>query len=75
MKLSVKYYNEYIAIMQGKEEIIGWEICEWEEDPQIVFAICHAIQLVIKNPKKLLRLIKNNSTKKSLKEGLYNAIP
>lgn len=75
MKLSIKFFNDYIAILQGTKEIVGWDLNEWIEDPQIVFSIGHAIQLALKNPKKLVNLLNQTATKQERKEYLLYAIP
>ena len=49
MKYKIIYSKDYIAIMKGKKEIVGWHEDEWKEDPQVVFSICNAIELAYKN--------------------------
>lgn len=49
MKYKIVYSNDYIAIMKGKKEIVGWHEDEWKEDSQVVFSICNAIELAYKN--------------------------
>ena len=44
-KFRVAYGEDYIAIMRGKQEILYWHESEWEFDTQVVFSICHAVQL------------------------------
>lgn len=48
MKYKVKYSPDYIAIMKGNKEIVGWHEEEWIEDSQIVFSICNAIESAYK---------------------------
>jgi len=49
MKYKIVYSNDYIAIMKGKKEVIGWHEDEWKENPQVVFSICNAIELAYRN--------------------------
>jgi len=43
-KLKVVYYEDAISIEYGMEEVCYWSIDEWDQDPQVVFSICNAIQ-------------------------------
>lgn len=58
MKYTVKIGDGYIRIYKGKKEIVGWVISEWEENPQVVYSICNAIQLAYKGTLEKV-LIKN----------------
>jgi hypothetical protein len=53
--LTIEFSDDYIAIMRGKEEIVGWTQQEWEEDPCIVFPIANAIKMAKENPSELLK--------------------
>ena len=44
-KYTVIYGEDYIAINRGKQEALYWHESEWKFDTQVVFSICHAIQL------------------------------
>jgi len=53
-QLDVTFTEDYIAIVQDGDEIVGWTEEEWIEDPQVVFSIVHAIILALTNPSELL---------------------
>jgi len=37
--VDIVFSDDYIAIMDGEEEIVGWHEDEWKEDSQVVFSI------------------------------------
>ena len=39
-------------------EIVGWNIDEWSEDPNVVFSIVNAVLLKVTDQPELLRLLK-----------------
>lgn len=62
MKYKIVYSKDYIAIMKGKREIVGWIEDEWKEDSQVVFSICQAIELAYQNKlEKVLNQAKGDS--------------
>ena len=58
MKLQIVFGQDYIGIYSGKKEIVYWHIDEWKEDPNVVFSICNAVILSVKNPTEFVKLLK-----------------
>ena len=44
-RIKIQFSEDYIALMDGKHEIVGWHQDEWEEDSQVVFSIVNAVQI------------------------------
>jgi hypothetical protein len=55
-KFKVEYGDDYITIFRYGKEVLHWIEEEWQEDPQVVFSICHAVALAATN--KLDKILK-----------------
>lgn len=55
-KFRVVYGEDYIAIMQGGQEILYWHESEWQADSQVVFSICNAVKLAESGKLSLTKL-------------------
>lgn len=48
--------EDYISILdENHEEIVYWNICEWEENPNVVISIANAIRIYYQNGVKRLK--------------------
>ncbi len=58
MKLQVYQSEDYIAIVEGDNELVGWSKDEWIEDPEtVVPAIVNAVCVALTNPEELKKLL------------------
>jgi len=55
----VIYGEDYICIEYKGKEVLYWIEDEWLEDGNVVFSICHAVELAVSNPKELLKKLKS----------------
>jgi len=42
---TVKFSEDYIAIHYNEQELVGWTMSEWIEDPSVVLSIANAVYL------------------------------
>lgn len=48
MKYKIVYGEDFISIINKKnpkKDIVYWHRTEWEENPELVFSIAHAVEL------------------------------
>ena len=63
-KVEVNITDESILINNNGEEVVGWHVDEWTEDPSIVPSIANAINLAHTDMDGLLKLLGKNKLHK-----------
>ena len=56
-KVKIEITDYFISVNQGKNEIVGWHVDEWKEDPSIVPSIANAIKMAYEDIDSLKSLL------------------
>jgi hypothetical protein len=57
-KYSVVVGADFVLINRNGKEVLYWDRREWQEDPEVVFAIVKAVNLSLTNPARMDAVLK-----------------